>query len=139
LRLTFASFSIVLGLVGIFMIGGLYAWIVFGIGVDQQHRAAEHDNITKILSKEVQHTQGISNDNKLLLVNNRAMLNAIYTNVKQSLASEKNLNLTVTNHAILSDTNRIVHLLLLHQNLTKMQANDTNATLLRFDSDADRR
>jgi hypothetical protein len=84
------------------MIAGLYGWIILGVQVDQQHRAAEHNNITKILSKQVDQTQNIT-------LNNRIMLNAIYANVKASLSSQKNLNLTIQNHAILSDTNRIVH------------------------------
>jgi hypothetical protein len=102
MKITFPIFSIAISLATLFMIAGLYGWFILGVQVDQQHRQLEHNNMTKILSKQVDETQNITH-------NNRLILNAIYANVKASLSSQKNLNLTIQNHAILSDTNRIIH------------------------------
>jgi biopolymer transport protein ExbD len=100
-QFTFASFSIMLALVTIFMLAGLYSALIFGVNIALQKSTIQQVNTTKILANLLHQQGNISDVQRAQLFN---YLQQLPTSIEQSNA----------NHALLINLNHSITKVLSH-------------------------
>jgi biopolymer transport protein ExbD len=95
-QFTFASFSIMLALVIIFMLSGLYTALIFGVNIALQKITIQQVNTTKILTNLLHQQGNISDDQRAKLISS---LQQLPTSMEQNNANHAlliNLNHSIT-------------------------------------------